>query len=285
MRRNKRRKTLLHSAMRPNVLDRGDRKRALARIVCGVLIAALAAGAWIAYNKLYALWIEQCEITDVARQVSVTTGDYIKAGVILESFGIRKGGNLARIDFRRKHREILERVPNIRRLTVQRHLPDRVEIRVEERKPLARMNVKGGKSVTGRVVDADGVVFVRQADTSLLPTILEKQHAFTAAGRTLDGRSLAALRLLEACQADFPGLGVLTVDATGPDHLLATLGNYSRAKIAWPGMDAPTAESGPAMRRQLERLQSALRTGGSAVKVWNVTLPNRATGDTKEPIL
>ncbi len=284
MRKNRRRKTVLHSAMRPNAINRGGRKRTFAWILCGVLAAALSVGAWIGCDRLYALWIEQCEITDVARQVSIATGDHVKAGVILELFGIRKGANFAKIDFRGKHREILERIPNIRTLTVLRHLPDRVEIHVEERTPAARMNVKGGKARSGRVADADGVVFNRQAGTSLLPVIFEGR-SFTAAGKTLAGRSRAALRLLEVCRSDFPGLGVLAVDATHPDYLLATLGNYSHAKIAWKDMDAPTAGTEPAMRKQLEHLQAAVSTGGPGVKIWNATLPNRATGDTKEPIL
>ncbi len=270
--------------MRPNAINRGNKKRVLAWIVCGMLATILGIGAWMGYTKLYDLWIEQCEITNVARQVSITTGDHVKAGVILDFFGLKKGGNLAKINFRKKHREILEQIPNIRALTILRHLPDRVEIHVEERIPTARMNIKGGKSVSGRVVDSDGIVFIRQAGTSMLPTIFENR-SFTTAGKTLTGRSHAALRLLEVCRSDFPSLGILSVDATHPDYLLATLGNYSRAKIAWKDMDVPTAHTEKAMRKQLEHLQSAVRTGGASVKIWNATLPNRATGDTKEPIL
>ncbi len=284
MRKNKKRKPLLHSAMRPNALHRGEKKRTLAWIICGILGAALLTGAWMGYQKLYALWIEQCEITDVSRQISITTGDHIKAGLILDFFGIKKGGNLAKIDFKKKHREILERIPNIRELIILRHLPDRLEIHVEERTPVARMNVKGNKRVTGRVVDTEGVVFVRQAGTLHLPTIYEAR-TFTAAGKKLAGRAQAALRMLEVCRADFPSLGILAVDTTHADHLLATLGNYSLAKIAWKDMDSPTAGTEQAMRTQLDHLQSAVRTGGSRVKVWNATLPHRTTGDTKEPIL
>ncbi len=270
--------------MRTNAINRDEKKRTLAWALSSLLATALVAGAWFGYLKLHALWIEQCHITDIARQVSITTGEHVKAGTVLELLGIKKGGNLAKIDFQKKHREILETVPNIRDLIILRRLPDRIEIHVEERRPIARMNVKGARRVSGRVVDSEGVVFLRQAGTTLLPTIYE-DRTFTAPGKKLAGRPLAALRLLEACQADFPALGVLNIDATHADHLLATLGNYSQAKIAWKDMDTPTVGTDAAMRKQLDHLQSAIRIGGADVKVWNVTLPHRATGDTKEPIL
>ncbi len=270
--------------MRPNAIHRGEKKRALVWSIYGILALTLLAGAWIGYKKLYALWIEQCEITNVAKQVSITTGEHVKAGLILDFFGIKKGGNLAKIDFKKKHREILERVPNIRELIILRHLPNRIEIHVEERTPVARMKVRGNNRVTGRVVDSEGIVFMRQKDTDYLPVICEGR-AFTAVGKTLNGRARAALQLLEVCRSDFPSLGIRVVDTTHEDHLLANLGNLSQAKIAWKDMDTPTAETARAMRTQLEHLQSAVRTGGKHVKVWNATLPNRATGDTKEPIL
>ncbi|MBO7483254.1 MAG: FtsQ-type POTRA domain-containing protein [Kiritimatiellae bacterium] len=287
MMKNTKRKATLHSALRQNSIAKAGRKGPLVWTVLGVLAAALVAGGWIGYVKLRELWIEQCVVTDVARQVSVTTGANIKSGLILESFGLRNGANLALIDFAAKRREILERIPNIRSLSVARHLPDRVEITVVEREPVAKMNVKGGKSVTGRVADADGVVFVRQTGTNLLPTIVEAKSPYTKAGQTLSGRPRAALALVTACQeSDFSELHVQSVDATRADFLYAVLGNWSFAKIAWEGMDDPPSEaSSAAMRRQLAALRDSKRTpGGSAVKIWNVTIPGKAYGDTKEPI-
>lgn len=287
MRKNTKRKATLHSALRQNSFARAGRRGPLAWSIIAALAAALVVGGWIGCMKLHDLWIEQCVITDVARQVKVTTGANIKAGLVMESFGLKNGANLALIDFAEKRREILERIPNIRSLSVARHLPDRVEITVVERDPVAKMNVKGGKSVTGRVVDADGVVFIRQTGTNLLPTIVEPKSPYTKAGQTLSGRARAALALITACQdSEFSELNVQSVDATRADFLYAVLGNWSFAKFAWEGMDNPPSEaSAAAMRKQIMALRESKRTpAGGAVKIWNVTIPGKAFGDTKEPI-
>jgi len=297
MRKNRKRKAILHSALKANRRETGGRRRTLLIVLAGVLVAAAAAGAIAAYRELYSLWISQCVVTDLARQVSVTAGQNVKPGVILEKFGLTNGCNLAQIDFRRKRDKIMAETPNIRALTVTRHLPDRVDIVFEEREPVARLNVLNDKGVarrtpTGRVVDAEGVVFMRQAGTQMMPTIFERDGSHTKPGQRLTGRALAALRLLEFCRdGEAAELGIQRVDATRPDCLFAILGNYSQLNIAWTGMDSPTAETRAAMEKQLMHLVKAYKTrlatpsnGIASVVVWNATEPGVVYADTKEPI-
>ncbi len=272
--------------MRKNENRKTKPRRGLVGIIGVSILLGMCVGIYFIYQKLHTLWIEQCELTNVAQQVSIQTGDYVKRDTILLLFGLKKGANLAQINFRQKHREALENVPNIRELKIQRHLPNRVSIIVEEREPIARMNTLGAKKISGRVVDAEGIVFERQANTSLLPIIYEGP-SFTKKGKALSGRTRAALELIKLCQTrEFISLGVLSVDTTHKDHLIATLGNYSHAKIAWPDMDdPPQAETTVVLSNLLAKLKKAIQTGGSAVKIWTVTHPTRITGDTKEPIL
>lgn len=281
--RNKIRK--LHSALTPNRIDAPGRRRRALTVVALIAAVALCVGGVIAYGRLRDVWIEQCRIVDLARQVTVVTGSNVKPGLVLESFGIREGGNLACIDFEAKRREILTRVPNIRSLTVERRLPDRVTLTVEEREPIARIAVRGGKA-TGRVVDTDGVVFMRSAGTALLPVIIEGREPGTPVGAALTGRTLAALRLLEFTRKrELSDLGVLSADVSPTDYITATLGNYSRAKIAWPEMDRPTATTRDAMTNQVVKLQQAVKTRlADNTVIWNATIPNRVFADTKEPI-
>ncbi len=250
-----------------------------------ILLVAFGTGFCFVYQKLYHLWIEQCQITDLAHQVSVQSGETIKRETVLGLFGLKKGANLAQINFRQTRQDVLARFPIIRDIRIQRHLPDRVSIFVEERQPLARMNLKGARKHSGRVVDADGVVFQRQTNNLLLPTISEA-NPFTKPGHVLAERRHAALTLIKCCQArDLISLGVLNVDTTPKDYLLVTLGNYSHAKVAWPDMDDAQVDTTEILRTQLLRLKDAIRTGGSSIKVWTVTHPTRVMGDTKEPIL
>jgi len=297
MRKNRKRKTILHSAMKANRREIGGRRRTGLIVLACVLVAAAATGALVAYQKLHALWITQCVVTDLARQVAVTTGQNVRPGVILEAFGLTNGCNLAQIDFRRKRDEIMAKIPNIRALTVTRRLPDRVDIVIEEREPVARMNVLDDKGVarrtaTGRVVDAEGVVFVRQAGTQMMPTIFERDGSHTRPGQRLTGRALAALRLLEYCRDGAAAeLAIQRVDTTRPDFLFAILGNYSQARIAWEGMDTPTAATQAAMEKQIDNFVKAYRTrlavpsnGVMSAVVWNATEPGVIYADTKEPI-
>ena len=298
MRKNRKRKAILHSAMKANRLDTGGKKRIWLFMLAVVATAAAATGAVFAYQKLHELWISQCVVTDVSRQVSVKTGKNLKAEQITYALGLTNGANLALIDFRKEHSRVMNNIPIIRSLAIARHRPDRVDIVVEERAPVARMGVVDERGVarrgiTGRVVDSEGVVFQLQTPgTQTLPTVFERAGRFTKPGQRLEGRALAALRLLEFCRdGEAAELGIQRVDATRPDCLFAILGNYSQANIAWTGMDSPTAETRAAMEKQLMHLVKAYKTrlatpsnGIASVVVWNATEPGVVYANTKEPI-
>ena len=169
-------------------------------VVAAVVAVVLAlVGGALGFGKLRDIYLEQCVVTDMAEQVSITSGKMVKADVIAENLGLRKGVNLALIDFAEKRRELLSRIPTLRTVSITRRLPNRVEITAEEREPLAKMALRGRRGVTGRVVDVEGMVFPCLRGTQLLPAIVETPPG-TAIGHMLKGRSLAALRLLEACQ-------------------------------------------------------------------------------------
>lgn len=285
MRRNTKRKALLHSSLKRNSISGTRRRGPLAWALAAALAAAMAVFAVWGCVRLRDMWIEQCVVTDVSRQVTVTTGANIKPGLLLEQFGIAEGVNLARIDFAERRDAILAKIPNIRSLTVSRRLPDRVEIVAVEREPVARLNVRGGVRATGRVTDAEGVVFLRLNGTSLLPTIFETGTP-TAVGKRLDGRSRAALSLVTAAQeSGFSDLGVQSVDTSRRDSLHAILGDYTSLDVAWEGFDGPpTAASEAALRAQLTTLVQARRSSPGGVRKWNATIRGRAFGNTMEPI-
>ncbi len=262
-------------------------------VICAaVLLAGLFIGAMVAYNKLRELYLEQCVIVDVAAQVRINSGKMVKAGVVAEEFGLRDGANLGMIDYDEKRRAILKKIPNIRSIQVTRHLPDKVTIRVEERRPEARINVVGVRKETVRVADSDGMVFRWQRDTAMLPVILEARGKVTAIGNELTGRALAALRLLEVAKAgdDAAGvkdvkLGIWEVDASHPDYLCARMSDYSKLKIAWDGMDNPTESNLADLEKRLRRLRDSMKVAtGVGIRVWNVTLEDRVFADRKEPL-
>lgn len=266
--------------MKVNKIER--KSRLVPAIAILVALAATAVGAVFAYGKLRDLYLEQCVITDMVRQVEISAGKMVKADVIAENLGLRPGANLATIDFEQRREDLLKRVPNLLSIRITRKLPDRVIVAAEERTPVARLMSKDRNAGVGRVVDTEGVVFVWQRGTQNLPVIREPQC--TPRGERIRGRTLAALRLVEACrEPEFLELGVQDVDTQKHDFLTATLGNYSRVKILWDGMDEQTPDSKIDLTRRLTNLRDTIRSNVSpSTVIWNATIPNRIFADRQE---
>ena len=95
-----------------------------------------------------------------------------------------------------------------------------------------------------------------------------------------------ALRLVEACrEPELLELGLLEVDTSKHDFLVATLGNYSKVKILWEEMDesTPVARQDLVVRLTLLRDTIRSRIAPNAV-IWNATIPNRIFADTQETL-
>lgn len=255
-----------------------------------VLLALVGLGVAFGFDRLRDLWLDQSVIRAMDGQVEIQSGRMVKADVIAECLGIKPGVNLGTIDFAERREAILRKVPNLRELRIQRFLPDRVRITIEEREPIARLSVRGRKGDTGKVVDVDGVVFLCSRGTRLLPVLREASEPGTSIGHRLDGRARAALRFVAACQDPaFQELGILEADVAYPDWLFATINtgtSYTQLKLAWDGMDEPeTPESHASLIRQLTHLRDAIRTRiGDGAVIWNATdfsYPGRIYADTK----
>ena len=271
--------------MKATKIERTNSTGLIVTVVLVVLVV-LGIGGVLGYDKLKGLYLEQCVITDMASQVEISAGKMVHPSTVAEFLGLRAGANLALIDFSAKREELLAKVPNLREVRISRRLPDKVIISTDERAPVARMGLKGKNNVTGRVVDTEGMVFIWQRGTQTLPTIRETHAPGTPKGQRITGRTLAALRLIEACrEPEFAEFGVLEVDVSKPDFLLATLGNYSTVKIAWDGMDEQTPASRGDLVRKLTMLQKAIRSRVAAdAVIWNATMPDTVTGDTQRKL-
>ena len=270
--------------MKGNKIARRNRGGLLVAFIV-IAVAALLVGLAVGYEKLRSLYLAQCVITDMSEQVTIVSGKMVKPDVIAENFGLRAGANVALIDFEAKRAEILRKIPTLRDISVSRHLPNRVSIRAEERTPIVRLNVCGRRTASGRVADTEGMVFSCLRGTQSLPTIREPHAPGTAAGQPLKGRLRAALDLVKACrESEFAELGLLEVDTSKADFLLATLGDYSRVKICWEGMDDPTPATRAALEARLVLLLKAVRARCEGLKavIWNATLPDYVFADTQE---
>lgn len=252
-----------------------------------VATVAVLVGLAVGFETLRGICEEPCVITDMAEQVEIVSGKMVKPDVLAESFGLRPGANLARIDFEERRAEILRKIPTLKAVTVTRRLPNRVRICAEERTPVTRLSTVGRKSPTGRVADSEGVVFSCARGTQALPVIREPRLSATGVGQPLKGRSRAALDLVLACrEPEFADFGLLEVDTSKPDFLLATLGDYSRLKICWEDMDEATPAARAALAVRLTGLGKAIRSRceGLRAVIWNATLPDYVYADTQEKL-
>ena len=239
----------------------GTRRLHMAGAVITVilLLSAITAGVCVSFGSLRRLWREQCRVTDRELDVVITSGKMVHPDIITLCFGLTNGANLATIPFAEKRRKLLDRTPNIRDIKIERRMPNRVTIEVIEREPAVRIAPPKGEADTGRVADYEGMVFQFSSNVSSLPVIREASRPGTPPGKRLDGMAAAALRLLETAAApEFAPSSVLEVETGHPDYLLATLGDYSRAKIAWDHMLEDSRRARESLHRQYKRLVQAI---------------------------
>ena len=272
--------------MKENKIKSSNGRRRILIILGTVVCIAAIIGLTVAYNRLRDIWLEQCVITDVASQVSITDGKMVRADVIAYMFGLKNGANLALIDFDERRKETLKKIPNIREISIARHLPDKVSITVEERVPVVRLGIKGEKKDSGRVADTEGVVFISSNGTQMLPIIREATAPGTDKGHKLTGRALAALKLLETCRDNFRALAAIEADISKPDYITVVLGNdYSIAKVAWEGMDDPSEATQKNLEKQLERLTKSYTSRiDDSIRIWDASLPPSETRSGKSEV-
>ena len=246
-----------------------------AAAVIGLVALALAAwGLKVAYGKLAEVCERQCCVTDSGEQVEVISGKIVPAQLIVNHFGLTNGVNLAQVPFDTLRERLLRDMPNLKDVKISRRLPNHVRVEVSERVPVVRVIGSGANASANNAADREGVVFwYPRRDTALLPIIREAKRNTSAPGERLTGMARAALMLLEEAAApEFSALKIQEVDTFKPDYLFATLGDSSRAKIAWIDMEKPTKASRISLTNQLTRLTLALKTNLAAgTKLWNAT--------------
>lgn len=247
---------------------------AIVSIAAAAVVALAICGTVTAFNRLSAICERQCCVTDAGEQVVIVTGKILKAPLFIDHFGLTNGVNLAQVPFAELRERLIRDMPNLRDIKIVRTVPNRVRIEVSERVPVVRVIGAGKNANPNYTADSEGRVFwYPRRNTTLLPIIREAKKNTSTAGARLSGMALAALRLLEeAADPEFAILKIQEVDTFKQDYLFATLGDSSRAKIAWEDMESHTKASQASLRRQLERLSQAMKSNVAAgAKLWNAT--------------
>ena len=243
--------------------------------VASVAAATLAVcGAVALFGRLASICERQCCLTDAGEQVEIVAGKILPARLFVSHFNLTNGVNLAQIPFAEHRERLIRDTPNLRDIKIVRTVPNKVRIEISERVPAVRVIGAGANANPNYTADSEGKVFwYPRRYTTLLPIIRESKKDTPSAGAKLSGMSMAALRLLEeASDPEFAILKIQEVDTFKQDYLFATLGDSSRAKIAWEDMEFDTKASRTSLRRQLSRLSQAMKSNvASGTKLWNAT--------------
>lgn len=267
----------LHSAMKQagKSLSPGWRrgiKISLAVVLLGLVVYALVKGCLFATAELRSRWEAQCVVTNVTEQVSISATPHVKEDHVREWFGLSNGCNLATIDINATRSRILADHPIVREMAVVRHLPASIEIALEERKPIARVNFQttvvkqqDGSGIPIHrwdVADEEGVVFeYAKRDSAKLPVILEKNPT-ARRGERLTGKALTALRLVELSTIqNIVTLPIPEINTDNETYLTLTTADYNTILIDWKLLDDPTDEEQPALRQILRNLQNLFNGG------------------------
>ncbi|MBE6396012.1 MAG: hypothetical protein E7046_03300 [Lentisphaerae bacterium] len=250
--------------------------RAIALVAAAAVavVALVICGAAMAFNRLVAVYERQCCLTDAGEQVEIITGKILPTRLFINHFNLTNGVNLAQLPFAELRERLIRDMPNLRDIKIVRTVPNRVRIEISERIPVVRVIGAGANANPNYTADSEGKVFwYPRRDTTLLPIIREVKKNTSTAGASLSGMSMAALRLLEAASdPEFAALKIQEVDTFKQDYLFATLGDSSRAKIAWEDMESNTKASRESLHRQLKRLSQAMKSNVAAgTKLWNAT--------------
>lgn len=249
----------------------GGVRIALGAVLGAAFLAAAVWGGWQLFDTYYFHSNDLFVLTDVKRCVTINTGKTLTPDLVCEVLDLHNGTNLFAISIEKKRNELLEQAPNIRDISIVRRMPDKLTITIIEREPIARVGSNG------RVVDEEGVVFIRYAGTGGLPMI-KGSDVLTQIkpGDHLRGREMAAVRLVQNALRPECRLRLLVVDTAKDDYLLLTLSDHRQAKIAWDGMADDEKDTQAKMQRQFDQLALAMESEiGRGCLLWDATIPGR----------
>lgn len=220
-------------------VHREGRAKARARLVGG-LLAAVSLTALSGYG----LYRAGCYLGNRLvfenpryniRQIVVENDGVLAAADVTRFAAVEVGQNLLALDLETAQRG-LEMIPLIRRAEVRRVLPDRLVIKIEERMPVAQLQVSSAALAEAEfLIDRSGTVLkpLKRHDGSLvrpetggrLPVLTGIPLAEIQVGRKIGNEQVyRALELLDEYHQSVAGslLGVAQVDLRHPRKLVVT---------------------------------------------------------------
>lgn len=232
--------------------------RRMSRAVTGVLLIVLAAltatVAWLTLEKVGEILLFTNPEYRLKAIDVYSDGDRVSSAKVKQWAEIETGMNMHAIDIARKRLDLLRRVPVLKAVEFKRIMPDRIEIRISERLPIAALGVHRALGV-----DQTGYVFAIAPSSSLLPVIAGYVDQISP-GTRLQGRMLNASEVVDVLNRTPLGglIRVELLDVREPDCLVLKLGEGPLVRLNWPDMAMSTPESRLALEAKLRSLAHVL---------------------------
>jgi cell division protein FtsQ len=122
----------------------------------GVWIVAAAGGSWAAYELGHFLLVSPEMALNHPEQVVLSGNHYVAPASVIEIFAADRGKSVLRIPLNERRKQ-LESLSWIEQVTVRRALPNRIEVEIAERVPIAFVRQASDMAL----VDAHGVILER----------------------------------------------------------------------------------------------------------------------------
>ena len=206
--REKRAANLLEVSTRPNRENRLQIRRSFSTVVKVVLLVGLIAGVAFGGRGMVNRFV--WENPDYAlADIRVSTDGLLTRVQVLELLEVWEGKNIFTLDVAKMRRD-LDALPQVEKADIRRQLPDRLEIRISERQPVAWVAASAdaelGVGVASLLVDTRGYVMRTRKvlpEHLALPRIIGVVMEDVAPGQKLpSAEALSALELIKLSVED-----------------------------------------------------------------------------------
>ncbi len=201
--REKRAANLLEVSTRPNRENRLQIRRSFSTIVKVVLLVGLIAGVALGGRGMVTRFVWENPAYALA-DIRVSTDGLLTRVQVLELLEVWEGKNIFTVDVAKMRRD-LDALPQVEKADIRRQLPDRLEIRISERQPVAWVAASAdaelGVGVASLLVDTRGFVMRTRKvlpEHLALPRIIGVVMEDVAPGQKLPtAEALSALELIK----------------------------------------------------------------------------------------
>lgn len=240
------------------------------------LLAAVGVGGWIAYDKLF--WRNpDYALSDIA----FTTDGSLSREQALTVAHLQPGHNIYSYRLEQSC-EALKALPQVENAEIRRYLPNRVEVTVTERKPVAWVTDDSSDDRT-HLLDARGLVFQPKRalpEYDPLPVISGVELGDLAPGKPIrKSELLAALELLRRSRESGGETQILSIDVSRGYCIVAT--DQRHAKLTFGLDDIPGQLETLALIRRTaaQRLDEIATVNLMVQRNVPVTLVQRVSAD------